>query len=119
MPRVYILYNNVNKDFALILYKKKKYLWRQYKWIFDSDEIIKGQWIKNNVLISHCDIREDGHFFLYAIKDCRSIWNPDKGKNKCPKIWNHNIYSVISKPLNFTAIDLQVHEIFFRQQFVF
>ena len=107
MKRIYILYNILNKDFALILYKKEKYLWRQYKWIFESDEIIKGQWIKNNVLISHCDIRGDGNFFLYAIKDCRDALNPDKGKNKDPFIWNNDIYSVISKPLNFTAIDLQ------------
>ena len=91
MPSVYLFFTKENPTFVLVLYKRHRNSWRQYKWMLETDELIKGQWISKPVIVKYASLHPSGDYFYYTYY----TYVPEKGS--C-------ISGVVSRPLNFTAI---------------
>jgi len=91
MPSVYLFFTKENPTFALVLYKRHRNSWRQYKWMLETDELVKGQWISKPVRIKDAFLHPSGEYFYYTYY----TYIPGKWDCRC---------GVVSRPLNFTAI---------------
>ena len=91
MPSLYLFFTQENPTFALVLYKRHKNSWRQYKWILETDELIKGQWISKPLVSKYAILHPSGEYFYYT------YYTYDH-QETC-------ICGVVSRPLNFTAVE--------------
>ena len=91
MHSIYLFFTKDNPTFVLILYKRHKNSWRQYKWMIETDELIRGQWISKPLIVKYASLHSTGDYFYYTYYS----YVPEK--QSC-------INGVVSRPLNFTAL---------------